>query len=414
MIRLTTLALAGLMCLMQCDNLLAESGRIYGKLYTADNEVFEGWIRWDKNEAFWDDPIDGTCEIKTDRESPRKSARHYRDRKTHSITIFGFKFGEEGSSFEFGGGSSCQLQFGHIKTLECNGSSEAIAILKSGKEVEFSSGADVGDAVREILLTDVKEGDIYFDWKDIEKIEFLKEPKEPDDGEERLYGRVSTRRAGEFVGWIEWDVDEVFSKDDLDGDENGGRKRKISLDRIGSIERRSSSSSIVMLRDGKEYVLDNSNDVDSGNRGIVIKSRDFGRVKVDWGDFEKVEFQKVPKNELPRYDDFNGGSPLRGTVTTEDGQTYTGHVIWDNDEEYTWEYLNGEYKGIEMDIPFSSISSIEKESGRGASITVKNGDTYLLRRSNDVDEDNRGITIILDNGKSEEIDWTDFAKLVMK
>ena len=40
----------------------AESGRIYGTIRTQDGETLEGWIRWDKNEAFWDDVIDGTKE----------------------------------------------------------------------------------------------------------------------------------------------------------------------------------------------------------------------------------------------------------------------------------------------------------------------------------------------------------------
>jgi hypothetical protein len=414
MIWLRILVLTGLALLLDVGLLTAESGRIYGKLYTADNEVFEGWIRWDKNEAFWDDPIDGTCDRKSEKPTASKTSnRHYKERKSRSITIFGLRFGDEGSIIDLIGNSSCQLPFGHIKTLLCD-SDDPTVILKSGREVVFTGGLDLGGSVREILLTDIKEGDIYFDWEDLDKIEFMKETKEPDDGLERLYGRVSTRRAGEFTGWIEWDVDEVFNKDVIDGEENGGRSRKLAFERIASIERRSSASATVTLKDGKSLDLENTNDVNSENRGIAVISPQFGQVKIDWSDFEKAEFQSVPKNQLPRYQDFDGGTPLHGTVTTEDGQTYTGHIIWDNDEEYSWEYLNGEYKGIKMDIPFSVISAIEKSSDQGADVTLKDGDTYLLRGSNDVDDSNRGILIVQDNGKVEEIDWSDFAKLVIK
>ena len=38
---------------------LADPGQIYGKIYTTDDEVLEGFIRWDKNEASWDDILDG-------------------------------------------------------------------------------------------------------------------------------------------------------------------------------------------------------------------------------------------------------------------------------------------------------------------------------------------------------------------
>ncbi len=399
----------------QTEHLLAESGRLYGKLFTTDNEVFEGWIRWDKNEAYWDDLIDGTCELKSQADTKTKSGRHYRnrDRRT-TISIFGLKFGDEGSVLELGGSSTCQLAFGHIRTLQNEGDGEATLLLKSGSEVTFSASSDLGSSVREILLSDIKEGDIYFDWEDIEKIDFLKEPKDPDDGLERLFGRVSTRRAGEFTGWIEWDVDEVFNKDDLDGEEEGGRTRKISFDRITSIERRSSTSATILLKDGKEIILRNSNDINSENRGIIVKSPEFGRVKIDWADFEKAEFLPVSKDKLPKYDDFNGGQAVKGAVTTEDGSQFAGEIVWDDDEQFSWEYLNGEYKGIEMDIPFSAISAIEKSSQSGATITLRNGSSYLLRGSNDVDEDNRGILITDDKGRTEQVDWYDFAKLVVK
>jgi hypothetical protein len=397
------------------EHLYAESGRIYGKLFTTDNEVFEGWIRWDKNEAYWDDLIDGTCEQKPkDEKQYEKSKRHYRSQSRSSkVSIFGMTFGEEGSVINIGGSSTCQVAFGNARSLLNDGEGVGTIVLKTGEEVVFSSSADLG-SVREILLTDIKEGDIYFDWEDIEKIDFMKESKPPDDGMERLYGRVSTRRAGEFVGWIEWDVDEVFSKDDIDGEEDGGRSRKISLDRITSIERRSSSSATITLRDGKVMDLRNSNDVNSENRGIVVKSPDFGRVKVMWDDFEKAEFLPVPTAKLPQYGDFTGGTRIKGSVTTEDGAEYTGTIAWDDDEEYTWEHLNGEYKGIEMDIPFSAIVSIEKSSTRGATVTVKGGSSYLLRGSNDVDEDNKGILITPTTGRTEEVDWYDFAKLTIK
>lgn len=397
------------------EHLYAESGRIYGKLLTTDNETFEGWIRWDKNEAFWDDLIDGTCEQKPKAETTYKKAkRHYRNQeRSKSISIFGLRFAEEGSIVSIGGGASCQIAFGNLKSLINDGDGEGTLVLKTGEEVVFSSSADLG-SVREILLTDIREGDIYFDWEDIERIDFMKETKAPDDGLERLYGRVSTRRAGEFTGWIEWDVDEVFNKDEIDGEEDGGRSRKLTLDRITSIERRSASSASVTLRDGKVMVMRNSNDVNSENRGIVVKSPEFGRVKVMWDDFEKVDFLPVPTTKLPQYQDFDGGTRIRGTVTTEDGAEYTGNIAWDDDEQFTWEHLNGEYKGIEMDIPFSAIASIEKSSQRGAIVTVRSGASYLLRGSNDVDEDNKGILITPATGRTEEVDWYDFAKLVIK
>ncbi len=405
----------------------AASGRIYGKLYTVDNDVFEGWIRWDRNEAFWDDQLDATIERDRYSDEGSKEKRSYKEMKHDRayrsdsrakrdyLSLFGI--GESGGGdfwSSSGNESSSQLQFGNIRTLYVEGDDECRVVLKNGEEVHFVSGADIGNSIREVLLTDINEGDIYFDWGDIDKIEFMEESRPPDDGLQRLYGRVSTRRAGEFTGWIEWDVDEVFNKDILDGDEDHDRKRKIPFDRISAIERRSSSSSIVTLQDGKEITLRNSNDVNSENRGIVIKSPEFGRVRVDWKNFEKVEFLPVPVKDLPRYDDFDGGKRIVGEVDTEFDEKYGGDIAWDNDERWTWEYVNGEYKDVDIDIPFSAIMSIEKSSQRSALVTLKNGSQYLLSGSNDVDEDNKGIFVVKDGEVKEQVDWYDFKKLLVK
>jgi hypothetical protein len=57
------------------------------------------------------------------------------------------------------------------------------------------------------------------------------------------------------------------------------------------------------------------------------------------------------------------------------------------------------------------VKSIEKASRRTSIITVLDGRTFRLRGSNDVDEDNKGIFILLANGDVEEVGWDDFEKV---
>jgi hypothetical protein len=288
-----------------------------------------------------------------------------------------------------------------------------MVILKSGLEYEIS-GSDVGSGVRDIVVDDMNEGEVYFDWDDIDEINFSAEPKEPDGNVERLYGKLTTRRGDEFVGWIEWDVDEVMTSDVLDGDEGRRKNRKIKFGKIASIERRSGSSCIVTLKSGKEMKLSGTNDVNSGNRGIRVKDPTIGRVQVGWDDFEMVEFMPVPRDKLPRYDSFDGGRRIEGTVHTEDGETFTGKIIWDNDEEYTWEHLNGDYHDLDVVIEFDNVKLIDKHSRRGAVVTTKPGRNILLRGSNDVNSENYGIVVQLDDGDEVEIDWYDFEKLEIR
>nr|MBN2278022.1 hypothetical protein [candidate division Zixibacteria bacterium] len=383
----------------------ADQSQLYGRIYTVDNEVFEGFIRWDKNEAAWFDIIDGNKEL------DRVNRRHYRDRdrdrRHKEISIFGLTIYSEGEGSSWGWGNEAQsgIMMGHIKTLTPVGDNEVLLELKSGEEIELSGGSgDIGNDNREILIDDQKEGIIEIYWDDIDRIEFMPAEKRKSPFGQRLYGTLTTRRGEEFTGYVCWDMDEVFSDDILDGNE-GRRKRKIEFGNIASIERRSSNSAIVTLKSGSDMKLDESNDINSGNRGIVISDLGLGAVKIDWDDFDRLEFKDAP--EGPEYKRFDGGRKLHGTVITEDGEKYSGDIKWDDDEEYTWELLNGNIKDIELEIEFSNIKSIEKSSSRSSLVTLKDGRTYRLRGSNDVDNDNKGI-IISDQRDETIIDWDDF------
>jgi hypothetical protein len=378
------------------SNASAESGRIYGTIQTTDGEEFEGWIRWDQNEAFWDDILDVNKE--------QKSRKYKRGSRRKRSSFFSWTSGSSRQS---------ELMFGHIRTIIPMSSSDAIVILKSGEEYEMS-GSDLGSGVREIIVDDQAEGEIYLEWDDIDEVNFSKEPSEPEDNAERLYGKLTTRRGDEFVGWIEWDVDEVLTTDILDGDEGKRRNRKIKFGKIASIERRSSSSCIVTLTSGKEMKMSGSNDVNSSNRGIRVKDAGLGRVQVDWNDFDMVEFMPVPRDKLPQYDSFDGGHLIEGTVFTEDGEQYTGKIIWDSDEEYTWEHLNGDYRDYDVVVEFGNIKLIDKHSRRGAVVTTRSGRNILLKGSNDVDSDNDGIIVETDDGDEVIIDWYDFEKAEFK
>jgi hypothetical protein len=102
---------------------------------------------------------------------------------------------------------------------------------------------------------------------------------------------------------------------------------------------------------------------------------------------------------------------MRGTVYTEDGESYEGEIRWDDDEEYTWEILDGEYRDVEFDIEFGLIQEIAKRSYRSSMVTVWDGRSFRLRGSNDVDEDNKGIFVTTGDGEEIEIDWEDFERV---
>jgi hypothetical protein len=398
---LATLA-AILFILVSASLIYAQRGRICGVIHTRDGDTFEGPIRWDKNEAFWDDILDATKERK---------GRHDGRRREKHIEIFGIRINWDQDVEESKG--SCGIKFGHIRSLERRSRNRAALLLKSGERVTFYGySTDVGSGVREIVINDVEEGEIVLDWGDLDEIEF-KECELAGKQERRLYGQVETRHGETFKGFICWDVDELFESDILDGEEKG-RTRKIPFGRIKAIERRSRSSAWVYLKNGDQKKLSGTNDVDSGNRGISVKDPYFGQVTVEWEDFERCDFQEGGEEYLKTYDQFDGGYPLYGIVFDEDGESYEGYIRWDDDETESWELLDGEYRGLEVDVEFGQIESIERRSSNAAEVTLKNGSSFRLEDSNDVNDENRGIFITTEEGKEIELDWYDFEKVVFK
>ena len=385
----------------------ADSGQLYGKIYTTDNKVLEGVIRWDKNEGFWDDILDG---YKTLDESGSRSSKS-RESRERTIRVLGvtiFRESRSGDGWDFFNEAQSGIRMGHIRTIIPDGDDQAILVLKSGQKVELkNSSTDIGSGIRELLIDDKDEGLTEVYWEDIDKIEFESTPKIESDFGRRLYGTLSTRRGESFTGYICWDIDEIYDKDILDGKDRQ-HNRKIEFSKIKSIEGRSSQSSLVTLKNGKELRLDESNDVDSGNRGIAVSDPALGRIVIPWDEFDLVEFKDPPSS--PAYSEYDGGERLHGTVYTEDGEKYTGDIRWDNDEEYTWEILDGNYEDTQFDIEFGAVKSIEKISSRGSTVTLKDGRSYKLRDSNDVNSENKGIFI--QNARGETVvHWDEFEKV---
>jgi hypothetical protein len=396
----------GLLVLWIGSQALAETNQLYGKIYTKDDEIFEGFIRWDKNEASWDDVLDGNKEL--DRSHRKRYIDSDRRRKSR-VKVFGITISEDNDGYYiFGDEAQSGIRMGHISKIIPESDNRVTLMLKSGEEVELTNGStDIGSDIRELLIEDKGEGIVDLIWDDIDRVEFEAAPATSSEFGKRLYGTVTTRRGDSYTGFICWDVDETFDTDIIDGKERS-RNRKIEFSRIKSIERRTSESSIVTLKDGKEMRLEGTNDIDSGNRGIAVSDPELGRLTISWDEFDILELKDPPPG--PAYSSFDGGKKLQGTVYTESGEKFTGTIKWDDDEEYTWELLNGSYDDIDFAIEMGKIKSIEKISSRGSRVTLKDGRSFKLRDSNDVDDGNKGIIIKTTNDEVE-VDWEDFNKI---
>ena len=381
-----------------------DPARLYGRVTTYDGSMYEGFIRWTRNEGGVFDILHASKPIpRAYREDARRLGARPRER---SFEIFGIEIplGSDGSVYT--SSATAGIRLGHVSSLEPLSGSRARLLLKSGQELELSGSTDLGSGVDEIKIEDRWGSTVELEWRDVRIIDFLPAPARSSRWGDRLYGTLHTRDGERFTGYVVWDMDELFGADVLDGDDRDDRDREIPFSEIAALARYSSSATLVQLRNGDRLELRGSNDVNSGNRDILVADPALGEVRVDWSEFDRLELTAPPADAGFALD---GGRRLRGTVTDRRGGRHTGLIRWDNDEEYTWEILDGNNpSGIEMDIEFGNIAGIERNGYRSSIVTLRDGRRFDIRGSNDVDEGNKGIYIEGSNGALILVTWDEF------
>jgi hypothetical protein len=390
-----------------------DQGYIYGKITLDNGNVYQGVIRWGDEEAFWDDMFNSTKvdnifeEVLYDLDIDDLEDELYsesRRRRSHRRNIFNITFRDDSpgeTEHQF------KCRFGDIQTMRLRGRESILLTFKNGEEMRISGGSnDVGAS---LMILDDELDEVKLKWQRIETIEFMSTPKKLNQKlGDPLFGEVETRR-GTFHGFIQWDHDECLSTDVLDGDSEDG-DMKIRFTNIRSIEKYRRGS-LVTLKSGREIYLTGSNDVNSENRGVVIKDPELGKILVKWRAFEKITFQDTGDSG-PAYKDFQETRTLSGVVHTKDDETYSGRIIYDLDEIYDLEILDGQDGYIEYNIPFRNIKRISPRSSYGSRIELKNGDELVLEDSRDVDEDNDGIVVVEKKDKAKYIPWRDIREIL--
>ncbi len=370
-------------------------GFIYGTVKSWDGKTFSGQLRWGKEEAFWTDMFNAS---KTENEFvdllSREDFNELNEPRSRGNDSWWDRFRYKSytsNSNSFIHQFTCQ--FGNLASIERKSGSKVVVTLRNGTKVKLSGSGynDIGATIR-VYERDL--GKVEVDWDDVEEVIFSNAPGDFTSSiGAPLYGTVESWN-GTFEGLIQWDKDERVTTDVLDGDENG-RDLEIEFGNIKSIERRGRGVS-VELKSGRMFRLDGSNDVDDGNRGIVITNPEKGRVVVNWEDFEKATFSEVGKS-LKSYSDFSNASFISGTVNTENGESFSGRIVYDLDEAYGFEILNGEKGDTEFEIPFELIKQIKPMNSGRSIIVLKTGDELPLEDTQDVAANHTGM-LVYDKG----------------
>jgi hypothetical protein len=380
----------------------AHQGLLYGRVSTDDGDVYEGRLRFGRNqETLWGSYFNG---FKADNPWADDAPREQLPGEHLSFKLFGVEIALRPRPNL---GRPFMARFGDIARLEARGR-DLWVTLKSGTVFHLNRYAadDYADGLR---VWDVSGDVVDLTERKIRSIDFLA-TAQPVDDMNPLHGTVRTRDR-DFTGSIEWDRVGFVGSDRLDGQSEDGEV-SLRFDAIRSIAR-SREVTVVTLLDGREVVLSQPREGERQHRGLYVDDPRYGRVLISWDAFERVDFG--PGGTILTYDDFRPGAPLTGTVVTRSGRRLTGRLVYDLDESETTETLDAPSQGVDYTIPFGLIVSIEPvgEGGaQGASVTLYSGEQLQLERAGDLAELNAGVLIFPDAGQSAEyVPWSDVEQI---
>ena len=380
----------------------ADQGFLYGRVFTRDGGTLEGRLRFGgQEEAFWNDMFNG---VKHENRWIEMLPPERRPKAGHEISIFGWTLGNV--EHESGGTRQLVARFGEIVRLEARGKLVHVT-LKNGTEYDVNR-FDASDFDDNVTVWDRTRGEVPLDSMWVNAIEFLPTPA-LGEVPTRLHGTVHTPQ-GDFTGSIAWDRSEGVGTDDLDGRTAEGDV-SLRFDTIRSIARRPQGA-LVTLLDGREIKIG-----DTINNGIAVDDPRYGRVVISWDAFERADF--TPGGSGPAYGDFPPGSPLTGSVTARDGRRLTGRLVYDLDESETIESFDSTADGVDYNVPFGLLASIQIPGGEaGANKDVKvvlhSGEMLSLERDGDLTNQNAGMLVFATGGENpvylpwEEIERIDF------
>ena len=399
----TTLLLSGLALIslaVPVETLAADnSGFLYATVETASGETYEGFLRWGREESFWGDHFNASKE-----ELPFEDERDLtRGARRRQVEILGTTFRWHGSDW---GGRSLVARFGDIDEIEFHRRDDITVRMKTGTEFDLEGGSN--DIGADITLHDASGATVKLAWREIGRVRFSAAPPDHDPPAGRLYGALTTEDDETFEGWIQWDIHECLTTDELDGETDDGDV-SIEMGRIQAIEKRNRHGAWVELEDGQRLLLEDTNDVDDSTDGIFVEDDRFGRVQVSWDAFDRLELRHT-SGSGPGYDDFEPGRKLAGKVTDEDGNVHSGEIVFDLDESESWEMLNGDIDGVEYHIPFEKIRAIRPLGRHAAEVELIGGIALELEEQNDVTDDNAGVVVVSGDEKTL-IEWSDIESI---
>lgn len=387
--------------------------RIWGRVFTGDDEVHEGFIHVtaSRSGGSWADVLLASKEIPDEYYQDWLDAARAGERYTRVLELKGYRITWVEEHPAFVGASRAGVRFGHLAKLTFDDEARSSATIRPRNAAGFppddtvtrhaSGNVNIESAWRRAdVWVDGGDGPVEVPGRNIRMIEFGPAPDGRAPTSRRLYGTVEDRSGRSFTGFVTWNRRMVLDSHVLDGfwedvPELASPWRQDEFERsfpfsdIRSLERTPCFAKVT-LKSGPIVELCNE-PMAPDPRPVQISDPALGLIEVEWDAVRILRFEPSPG--VPGYGAFDGGKPLSGTVVTVDGEEIAGRIRWDADEEWSWELLQGSSNDVEFSIEFGNIAHIAREESEGARVTLRDGRSFHLAGENDVGRQNRGIFI---------------------
>lgn len=396
--------LVALMAIATISKAQSVEGYVYGKVYT-DNNTYEGALRWGTEEVFWTDLFNAAK-----RNNDYAKLVPKQNDGSDSWSAFDWDlssiWANKSTTHQF------TAQFGNLKEIQKTNRGYFTIKLKNGGELQVN-GSGYNDLEGTVQILDQELGVLKIHWDRIQRVEFLPTPKKLEQlFGYPLYGTVTGGRKEAYSGFIIWDNDERLSTDMLDGDSNGDKVAIKFLD-ITRIEKKGNGCDVT-LKSGRTVFVENSNDVNSENRGVWIASPEYGIIKFSWKAFKHASFSTATSSG-PAYSSFPTPVPMQATITQLDGPDVSGRIIYDVDEALDFEMIEGKENDIEYQIPIRNIKRITPKNFDYSEIELRSGKTLLLGGMRDVSDQNAGILVFVKGNKNpQHIRWKGINEIIFE
>ena len=296
-----------------------------------------------------------------------------------------------------GGSALAGVRFGHIDRMEPTGASGIRATLRSGQVVDVDAapvgpagvGSSATDGAVHVEVT-LADGSIEsVPWRAVRSVEFSGDGRTFAPPSARLRGTVRTASGQSFTGYLLWHGSEGLATDRV-GDEVEGTGG-VPFAEVEAVHRDRPDALVVETTDGGAVSIRAEALARPGLGEILVADPFLGTVAVPWAAFRGLRLHE-PDAEAPGRNAFDGGAPLLGAVVTRDGPTLSGPIRWDMDEDRTWQTLDGQDRGLRFSIELAHVASV-RAFRQGAEVTLRDGRTFELGATNDVNWSNRGIQV---------------------